>query len=57
MVAHGNVEFQWSGNILIYKLQGAFNEQGLMLLVKARQQQLESKRYFQWFRIIYTMTR
>lgn len=53
MVAHGNVEFQWSGNILIYKLQGAFNEQGLMLLVKERQQQLESKNYSQWFRIIY----
>jgi hypothetical protein len=34
-------------------LQGAFNEQGLMLLVKERQQQLESKNYSQWFRIIY----
>lgn len=53
MIAHGNVEFEWVGNILIYKLQGAFNEQGLMLLIKERQERLESKGFSNWLRVVY----
>lgn len=53
MVAHGDVEFEWVGNILIYKLSGNFNEEGLMLLVKKRKLFFEKLPKTQWFRIIY----
>lgn len=53
MIAHGNVEFEWVGNILIYKLQGAFNEEGILRLVTERKKVSAQKDYQQWFRIIY----
>lgn len=53
MIAHGNVEFEWIGNILIYKLQGAFNEEGILRLVEERKKISAQKEYQQWFRIIY----
>lgn len=53
MIAHGNVEFEWYGNILIYKLQGAFNEEGLISLIQSRQKYLDAKNVEQWLRVIY----
>lgn len=50
--AHGDCEFEWVGNILIYKLSGSFNEEGVIRLYNERTILLNKKPFKQWFRII-----
>jgi len=53
MVAHGDVEFEWVGNILIYRLRGNFNEEGVIRLVERRKLFFEQSPKIQWFRILH----
>ncbi len=50
--AHGNCEFEWVGNILIYKLSGSFNEEGVIKLYNERITLLNKMPFEKWFRIV-----
>jgi len=53
MRAHGDVEFEWVGNILVYRLRGSFNEEGLIRLVQKRKSFFELSPQKQWFRLLH----
>lgn len=53
MIEHGQVTFELIGNIVIYKISGNFNEDGLIKLSNQRKKLVEKLSFKRWFRIIH----